>query len=185
LHGFEDTDPKFEWPFSIHSRIDSFKRPSELFDKQPCIVDQENGMENFDLITPNEHLFNSESMRWIISQIQNLWDICCKDMNKQKKLQQQQQQQLLLDPDQQSNSQQQQLPPTGSGSVIPNINNNEDVITNRAVAAGRMWRPWEHIYAINKVVKGPFIPVYNPYGKYAVRLYYMVRKLFFIEQKTF
>lgn len=26
----------------------------------PVIVDAENGLENFDLITPNEHLHNSE-----------------------------------------------------------------------------------------------------------------------------
>lgn len=64
VHGFEDPDPKFEWPPSIHSRIDLFKRPCELFaDKlaQICVVDAENGgLENFDLIGPNEHLHSSE-----------------------------------------------------------------------------------------------------------------------------
>ena len=35
------------------------------------------------------------------------------------------------------------------------------------------WRPWEHIYAINKVGKGPNVPAFNQYGKYAVRLYWL------------
>uniref|UniRef100_A0A1I8FA63 Calpain catalytic domain-containing protein n=1 Tax=Macrostomum lignano TaxID=282301 RepID=A0A1I8FA63_9PLAT len=35
------------------------------------------------------------------------------------------------------------------------------------------FRPWEHIYAINKVVKGPNIPAFNPYGKYVVRLFWL------------
>lgn len=64
-HGFEDPDPKFDWPLSIQSKIDTYKRPSEIFEKTPVIVDADNGLENFDLITPNEHLHISEVMNFL------------------------------------------------------------------------------------------------------------------------
>ncbi|XP_052808177.1 androglobin-like isoform X3 [Mya arenaria] len=132
-HSFDDPEGKIEMPAGV--KVDHWKRPQEyITEKTPVVVDPD-GMSSFDLITNNEHLHESELMRYIISQIMALWEICSV-----------------------------KNPPADQVTADPSTPYEE---------VSHTWRPWEHIYTINKVVKGPHVPPYNPYGKYAVRLYWM------------
>ncbi|XP_060593126.1 androglobin-like isoform X19 [Ruditapes philippinarum] len=132
-HSFDDPEGKIEMPPGM--RVDHWKRPQDyITEKTPVVIDPD-GMSSFNLITNNEHLHESELMRYIISQIMALWEICAV-----------------------KNPPQDQMP------ADPGVPYEE---------VSHTWKPWEHIYTMNKVQKGPHIPPYNPYGKYAVRLYWM------------
>ncbi|XP_062981764.1 androglobin [Elgaria multicarinata webbii] len=125
LHVFEDPEGKIELPPSL--KLSTWRRPQEmLFNKVPVIVKNETW---FDLFSANEHLMNSELMRWIISEIYAVWRLY-----------------------------------------------NASVLSADAKAANEMpqllWKPWEHIYSLCKAVKG-HMPLYNSYGKYVVKLYWM------------
>ncbi|KAL5010667.1 hypothetical protein ScPMuIL_012972 [Solemya velum] len=131
-HLFEDPEGKVEMPQSL--KIDHWKRPQDyITEKTPVVVQDPDGIGGFDLITCNEHLHKSETLRHCISSIYALWE-----MHSMKNV--------------------------PSDQLEPNTPFEE---TSHA------WRPWEHIYAINKVAKGPNVPAYNPYGKYCVKLYFM------------
>ncbi|KAK3803170.1 hypothetical protein RRG08_067346 [Elysia crispata] len=75
VHYFEDPEGKIEMPPSL--RVDSWKRPTDFIqDKLPVVVDTDNVPNGFDLIANNEHLHESEFLRYCISQIMALWDMC-------------------------------------------------------------------------------------------------------------
>ncbi|XP_059504368.1 androglobin [Stegostoma tigrinum] len=123
LQLFEDPEGKIELPPAL--KIHSWKRPLEfVLETLPVIVERES---SFDLMTANEHILESEMMRWIISEIIMLWHTC-----QDSKL-------------------------------------NDKVLLE---ATGSPWKPWEHIYALCKVSKG-HVPLYNSYGKYVVKLFWM------------
>ncbi|MEE6475055.1 hypothetical protein FKM82_010600 [Ascaphus truei] len=124
LHFFDDPEGKIELPPNL--KIHSWKRPHEfLTSMPPVIVKEEN---SFDLFSANEHLVESELMRWIISEVSAVWRV-----------------------------------------------NNTHLMNNKLTTIDPTvltWKPWEHIYALCKAVKG-HIPLYNSYGKYVVKLYWM------------
>ncbi|XP_072121754.1 androglobin isoform X2 [Mobula birostris] len=122
LQFFDDPEGKIELPLSL--KVHSWKRPHEFLKEKNPVVKREKW---FDLLTANEHILESELMRWIISEITMLWNTCLNLTSDSKNL----------------------LEETGSS-----------------------WKPWEHIYALCKAVKG-HLPLYNSHGKYIVRLYWM------------
>ncbi|KAL8623370.1 hypothetical protein ACOMHN_065904 [Nucella lapillus] len=99
----------------------------------PVVVDVDHMGDNFDLVTNNTHLINSEFLRYFISQVMILWEQCLETNDK------------------------------GAG---PDQSLPDDSFSLHT------WHPWEHIYSLNKVVKN-HVPLYNPYGKYLVRIYWM------------
>ncbi|EDV24483.1 uncharacterized protein TRIADDRAFT_56318 [Trichoplax adhaerens] len=77
---FEDPEGKIELPASLKSSFHSWKRPIDYLQSAiqekiwPTVVDPESAT-GFDLVSSNEHIMDSEVMRWIICQLSTLWKI--------------------------------------------------------------------------------------------------------------
>eukprot|EP00057_Strongylocentrotus_purpuratus_P006163 XP_011660637.1 PREDICTED: androglobin isoform X28 [Strongylocentrotus purpuratus] len=130
-HFFDDPEGRIELPTSLRHRVDHWRRPQDFItDKTPVVYDPDS-TKDIDLLTNNEHLDECETLRWITSQITNLWH----------------------------------------STATPITEPHEGA----TIAGGKMhpWRPWDHIYALCKVGKAPHLPLYNPHGKYIIRVYWM------------
>ena len=101
--------------------------------------------DTVDLVTANEHLNNSETMLWIISQLTALWNVRV------------------------------QLSAGALSQTVAAINSaNPSSMSgsdNNDASSSQYWKPWDHIYP---QPKGQSLPTYNPAGKYCVRLHWMV-----------
>ena len=55
-------------------------------------------------------------------------------------------------------------------------NDNTDLSNTMMLNAGdkHAWKPWDHVFSLCRVGKGPHQPQYNPHGKYIIKLYWLV-----------
>ena len=103
--------------------------------------------DTVDLVAANEHLNNSETMLWIISQLTALWNVRV---------------QLSAG----TLSQTVAAISSANPSSMSGSDNND-----ASSRSSQYWKPWDHIYP---QPKGQSLPTYNPAGKYCVRLHWMV-----------
>ncbi|OAF70959.1 hypothetical protein A3Q56_01326 [Intoshia linei] len=144
---FDDPEGKIEMPSNI--KVAEWKRPPEIILDFPVLVEPEKSEHFYFDSDINKHAFKSETNRWIASQITYLFNYCkfynlhCNNLKEDKA--------------------------QNSLNVSPIV----DTLNDDVPLWMSTWRPWEHIYAMNKIVKGPHFTPYNPNGKYAVKLYWL------------
>lgn len=157
LHPYEDPEGRIDLPSSIKSYVDHWKKPVEfMLEKSPVVVDPKSLAEEIDLLSVNDHLTNSELLRCIIGQVMCLWKLHFK-----------------VDPIE-----------TVKGAKDTKESNKADKERDKekdkdrgekdkdALLEDNTWKPWNHIWPKEKT-KGSPLPVYNPGGKYCVRIFWM------------
>ncbi|XP_048577844.1 androglobin isoform X3 [Nematostella vectensis] len=157
-HPYEDPEGRIDLPQSLRYRVDHWKRPVDfILEKVPVVVDPKSLTQEIDLLCNNGHLADCETLRWIIAQVTCLWkmhfkieipEVKTKDTKEGKE----------KDKDKEKEKEKEKQ--------------------SEASQEDNTWKPWSHIWPKEKSQekvkeKATAIPVYNPGGKYCVKVYWM------------
>ncbi|XP_078372473.1 androglobin-like isoform X6 [Oculina patagonica] len=155
-HPYEDPEGRTDLPASIKCNVDHWKRPVEfILEKSPVVVDPKSLTEGIDLLSVNDHLTNSELLRWIIGQVTCLWK-----------------QHFKVEPVETVKGTK-DMKESNKGDKEKDKEKDKDREKDKdALLEDNTWKPWGHIWPKEKT-KGSPLPVYNPGGKYCVRLFWM------------
>lgn len=153
VHYFDDPEGKLDIPLSLQHRVKAWKRPTDLFDENnPVIVSNEHVNENvIDLLTPNEHITDSEFMRYIISSYASLLQVFTSASETDTKCN-------LLRMKTSSFKEQSTSKADKSRKDVENVDDS-------------CWKPWDLIWP-KENAKSNF-PAINSAGKYAVKIFWM------------
>ncbi|XP_068698412.1 androglobin-like isoform X1 [Montipora foliosa] len=153
LHPYEDPEGRIDLPASITGQVDHWKRPCEfIVEKAPVVVDTKSLTDGLDLLSANDHLTHSELLRWIIGQVTCLWK-----------------QHFKVDPVEVRGTKDAKESNKGDKDKDKDKDKEKD---KDALAEDNTWKPWGHIWPKEKT-KCSALPVYNPGGKYCVRIFWM------------
>jgi len=159
LHFFEEPEGRTELPQSLKDKFYSWRRFQDTIPdgKVPIMVDPDSLKGNdFDLLSfSNEAVTDSELMRWIISAFTIL-----SKLNRQA--------------DGESACLLLKSKPSKDQKDIKDAKNEKlkkesEVFTDEMIG----WKPWHHIWPKEQNARYPLTPMYNPGGKYCLKIFWM------------